>query len=99
MGVDRENDWFIDNVLTLTTDLICQEVNGLLDLSEVSELLVWHLIKLGPWLDLITDVIQSKLEWTSSDDTISPGEEVETDDGLEDGGLTCRLSSQHCNFW
>ena len=49
--VNVEHDRFIDDVLFLTTDLVCQEVDGILDFLKVCELLIWDFLKLGPRLD------------------------------------------------
>jgi len=70
VGEDVENDGFINNVFTLTTNLVCQVVNSLLYFIEVSELLVWHLIKLSPWL-LFLNVIESELKGSTGDNTIT----------------------------
>lgn len=85
MRVDRQNDWLIDNIFTLTADLVGEEINRLLDLSKIRELLVGHLIELGPWGDVFGGVIQTQFQGSSRDDTITSGEEVQTDNRLEDG--------------
>jgi hypothetical protein len=84
MRVNRQNDWLINNVLTLTADLICEEFNSLLDFGEISKLLVWNLIKLCPWLDFFRGMIETQFQGSSGTDTITSWEEIKTNDGLKD---------------
>jgi hypothetical protein len=83
MRIDGEHNRLINNVLALTTNLVRQKIYGLLDLVEVCELLVRYLIKLGPGLDIFCRMIQTELEWTPCNDTVTSRQEVETDNGLE----------------
>ena len=53
MRIHCQNDWFIDNILALSTNFVCQKIYGLLHLCEVRELLVWYLIELSPWLNVL----------------------------------------------
>ena len=53
MGINIENDWLIDNVFLLAANFISQEVDGLFDLLEVSELLVGHLLEFGPRFNIL----------------------------------------------
>ena len=49
--VNVEYDGLVNDVLFLSTDLVRQKVNGVLDLLEVGELLVGYFFKLGPRLN------------------------------------------------
>ena len=59
--IDLQHDWFIYNIFTLSTNLISQEINSLLDLLEVLELLVGNLLEFRPWFHVVLHVIQSQL--------------------------------------
>jgi len=97
MRVDRKHDWLINNILALTTNLVGQKVNRLLDFGEVGELLIWHLFELCPRLDIFCRMVQTQLEGTARNDTITSRQEVKTNDRFEHRRLTGRLSTKHGN--
>jgi len=76
MRVDSKHNRLINNILALTTNLISQKINGLFDLVEVSELLVRYFIKLCPRLDIFCRMVQTELEGTPRNHTITSGQEV-----------------------
>jgi len=49
-GVNREHNWFINNIFALSAHFVCQKVNGLLYFIEVSEFFVRNFFKLAPRL-------------------------------------------------
>lgn len=91
--VDSEYDRLIDDVFTLTTDLVCQEVDCLLHFWEISELLVCYLFEFGPGSRAVRLMVESQLERSSSDYTITSGQEIESHDILKHTRFTCRLTS------
>lgn len=94
MGIDGKHDRLVDNVLRFTAHLVCKEVDGLLHLSEVRKLLVRHFFKLAPWCDVLRCVVQTKLQRSTRHHSISSGEKIKSDNGLENRTLSCRLGSQ-----
>lgn len=68
--INIENDWFINDILLLSTNLICQKVNCLFDLLKVGEFLIWYLFKLCPRFNIFWSMIQSQFKWSSRNDTL-----------------------------
>mmetsp|Transcript_11083 Transcript_11083/g.16856 ORF Transcript_11083/g.16856 Transcript_11083/m.16856 type:complete len:282 (+) Transcript_11083:1587-2432(+) len=99
MRVDAEHDGLIDDVLAGSTDLVGEEVDRLFHLLEVGELLVGHLFELSPRLDAFRGVVQTQFQGSTGYNTISSGQEVDTNDGLEDRRFTRGLGSQNTNPW
>ena len=48
--VNVQNNWFIDDVLFLPADFVCQKVYSVLYFLEVGELFIWDFLELGPRL-------------------------------------------------
>ncbi len=85
VGEDLKHNWFVNDVFVSTTDLISKPVNVVAHLTEVSKLLPRNLV----WedtvrFDRLVYVIETQFKRSSGYHTITSGEEVETDDGLED---------------
>jgi len=97
--INRQNNWFVNDVLTFTTNLVCKEIDSLLYLCKIGELFVWHLLKLGPWSNVLRCMVKSELQWSPSNDTITSWQKVKTNNRLEYTRFTSGLSSQHCNSW
>lgn len=89
MRVHSQDNRLVDDVLTFATNLVCQEINGLLYLPEVGEFLVRHLIELGPGLYVLWRVVETQLERTSCHYTVTSRKEVKAHDGLEYRRLAC----------
>lgn len=51
--VHGEHDWLVNDVLTSSADLISEKIDCLFNFLKVSEFLIWHLFKLGPWLNIL----------------------------------------------
>ena len=97
---DLKHNGFVDDVLLCTAHLIRETNDVVSDFTEFGEFLSWNLVgEHSVRLNSFVHVVQTHLEWTSSDDTVTTGQEVQTHDGLEDRGLTCRLTTQHCDSW
>ena len=78
MGIYRENNWLVNDIFTLPANFVSQELNGLFDLTEVSEFLVWYLIELGPWLNIFWRMVKTELKRTSCHDTITSRQKIES---------------------
>lgn len=83
MGVDSQHNWLIDDIFTFTADFVCQEVDCLFNFCKISELLVGNFVELCPWLNVLGCMIESQLQGSPCDDTITSWEEIKTDDGFE----------------
>ena len=87
--VDIQHDWLVNDVVLISSDLISQSDDGLLNLGEISKFLSWHLLgELSPRLLALVLMVETQLEWTSRHYSITSGEEVQSNDGLEHGGLS-----------
>jgi len=69
---DVEHDGLVDDTLLGTSDLISADIDVVSDFSrEVEELLPWDLLENSPRLRvLVLQVVQTKLERPSGDDTL-----------------------------
>lgn len=61
MGVDGEDDGFIDDIFAGSTHLVSEEVDCLLHLGEIGKFLIWHFLKLSPGLDVLSGVVETEL--------------------------------------
>jgi len=50
MRINVKNNRLIDNILSVTANLICDIVDGSSNLAEIVEFLAWYLLKYCPWL-------------------------------------------------
>jgi len=82
MRIYGKNDWFIDNIFTLSTNLICQFINHCLNLGEIFEFFSWNFIEFSPWSDIFRSMIKSQLQWSSSDDSITSWQKVQSNNGF-----------------
>lgn len=65
-----ENNWFINNVLLLSADFICQEIDCFLHFLEVSEFFIGYFLKFCPRFNVFRCMIQSQLKWSSRHNTL-----------------------------
>lgn len=70
MRENIENDWLVDNVLLLSANFVCEEVDCLLDFLEVSEFLIWNFIEFGPRLNVFGGMVESQLKRSSRNNTL-----------------------------
>ena len=60
MRINGENNGLIDNIFTLSTNLVCQYINHLLNLGEIFKFLSWNFIEFGPWSNVFRCMIKSQ---------------------------------------
>lgn len=98
MGVHIEHNGVVHDVGVRSTDLVSQFDDGVSDLLEVGEFDTLFLLgEFGPRLGALWLMVQTQLKGTSGHETVTSGEEVETDDGLEHRRFTCTLGTEHCD--
>jgi len=54
MRIDSQDDWVINNSLTVTSDFVSQSVDSVSDLIEIIEFLILKLVEYGVWLFFFT---------------------------------------------
>jgi hypothetical protein len=73
MRINMENNRLVDDILGLSANLVCQEIDCLLDLGKVSELFSWDLIEFSPRRKLRLNHTTSEITpWAKFDEI--PGE-------------------------
>ena len=100
MRVHIKNNWLVNNISLISSDLISQLNDLVLYLQEVSVFLSFVLDgELCPGSCSLRLMVETELKWTSRHNTISSWEEVKTDNRLKNGGFTGRLGSKHSDSW
>lgn len=89
---DLEHNRLVNDVFVGTAYLISESVDVVANLAEVSKLAARNFV----WEDTVgfdgfVNVIQTQFQGSSSDHTVTSGKEIETDDGLKNRRLSCRL--------
>lgn len=97
--IDMKYNWIVDDIFTRTTNFVCKEVYCLFYFGKIREFLVWNLVKFGPCCLTFWGMVQTKLKWTSCNDTITSRQKIKSHDGFNDRWFSCRLGTKHANSW
>lgn len=100
MRVHLKNDRLVNNVLVGTAHLVSQVNNVVSHLLEVSELLALDLVgEDSEGSSSLVHMVETQLKRSSSDDTVTTGQEIKTHNRLKNGRFTSRLRTKHGDSW
>lgn len=100
MGVDLQNDGFVYDVFVVATKFIGEAIYIVAHLVEVCKLSTWNFF----WentvgLNVFGNVVETELERSSGNYTVTTGEEIKADNRFKNRRFTGTLRTENCNSW